>query len=97
MIMASAVIRPDGNASARLQSRLEQRPDAPLAFLGERNDQNAVRRRDSHAHDGSHQSRHAERRVGINRNKTMPASAAGNAVMMMKGSSQDWKLTTISM
>ena len=31
-----------------------------------------------------------------NRNSTMPASAAGSAVMMMKGSSQDWKLTTIS-
>ena len=27
---------------------------------------------------------------------TMPASAAGRAVMMMKGSSQDWKFTTIS-
>ena len=30
------------------------------------------------------------------RNTTMPASAAGSAVMMMKGSSQDWKFTTIS-
>ena len=29
--------------------------------------------------------------------QTMPASAAGNAVMMMKGSSKDWKLTTINM
>ncbi len=28
--------------------------------------------------------------------QTMPASAAGRAVMMMKGSSQDWKFTTIS-
>ena len=28
--------------------------------------------------------------------QTMPASAAGSAVMMMNGSSQDWKLTTIS-
>ena len=28
--------------------------------------------------------------------QTMPASAAGSAVMMMKGSSHDWKLTTIS-
>ena len=27
---------------------------------------------------------------------TMPASAAGSAVMMMNGSSQDWKFTTIS-
>ena len=27
---------------------------------------------------------------------TMPASAAGSAVMMTKGSLQDWKLTTIS-
>jgi hypothetical protein len=27
---------------------------------------------------------------------TMPASAPGNAVMMMKGSSQDWKFTTIT-
>ena len=26
---------------------------------------------------------------------TMPASAAGSAVMMTNGSSQDWKLTTI--
>ena len=26
----------------------------------------------------------------------MPASAAGSAVMMMNGSSQDWKFTTIS-
>ena len=28
--------------------------------------------------------------------QTMPASAAGRAVMIMKGSSQDWKLTTIN-
>jgi hypothetical protein len=28
--------------------------------------------------------------------QTMPASAAGSAVMMTNGSSQDWKLTTIS-
>ena len=28
--------------------------------------------------------------------QTMPASAAGSAVMMMKGSSQLWKFTTIS-
>ncbi len=27
---------------------------------------------------------------------TMPASAPGNAVMMMNGSVQDWKLTTIT-
>ena len=31
-----------------------------------------------------------------NRKTTIPASAAGSAVMMMKGSSQDWKFTTIS-
>ena len=30
------------------------------------------------------------------RNSTIPASAAGSAVMMMKGSSHDWKLTTMS-
>ena len=30
------------------------------------------------------------------RNTMMPASAAGSAVMMMNGSSQDWKFTTIS-
>ena len=30
------------------------------------------------------------------RKTTMPAMAAGSAVMMMKGSSQDWKLTTMS-
>ena len=28
--------------------------------------------------------------------QTMPARAAGRAVMMISGSSQDWKLTTIS-
>ena len=28
--------------------------------------------------------------------QTMPASAAGSALMMMSGSSSDWKLTTIS-
>ena len=28
--------------------------------------------------------------------QTMPASAPGNAVMMMNGSSHDWKFTTIS-
>ena len=28
--------------------------------------------------------------------QTIPAKAAGNAEMMMKGSSQDWKLTTIT-
>ncbi len=31
-----------------------------------------------------------------NRKTTMPARAAGSAVRMMKGSSQDWKFTTIS-
>ena len=31
-----------------------------------------------------------------NRTSTIPASAAGNAVMIMNGSSQDWKFTTIS-
>ena len=31
-----------------------------------------------------------------NRNTTMPASAAGSAVMMMNGSSHDWKFTTIN-
>ena len=30
------------------------------------------------------------------RNQTMPARAAGSAEMMRNGSSQDWKLTTIS-
>jgi hypothetical protein len=30
------------------------------------------------------------------RNQTMPASAAGRAEMMRNGSSQDWKLTTMS-
>ncbi len=28
--------------------------------------------------------------------QTMPASAAGSAVMITNGSSQDWKLTTMS-
>ena len=28
--------------------------------------------------------------------QTIPARAPGSAVMMMKGSSQDWKFTTIS-
>ena len=32
----------------------------------------------------------------MNSIQTMPASAAGSAVMMMKGSSQDWKLTTMT-
>ena len=31
----------------------------------------------------------------MNRNQTIPAKAAGSAVKMMKGSSQDWKFTTI--
>ena len=31
-----------------------------------------------------------------NRLQAIPPSAAGSAVMMMKGSSQDWKLTTIT-
>ncbi len=30
------------------------------------------------------------------RNTMMPARAAGSAVMMMNGSSHDWKFTTIS-
>ncbi len=30
-----------------------------------------------------------------NKNTTIPASAAGSAMMMMNGSSQDWKFTTI--
>ncbi len=37
------------------------------------------------------------RRVLVtNRNQAMPASAAGSAEMIRNGSSQDWKLTTIS-
>ena len=32
----------------------------------------------------------------MNSSHTMPASAAGSAEMMMKGSSHDWKFTTIS-
>ncbi len=32
----------------------------------------------------------------MNRVQAMPASAAGSAVIMMKGSTQDWKLTTIN-
>ncbi len=32
----------------------------------------------------------------MNRNITIPAMAAGSAVRMMNGSSQDWKFTTIS-
>ena len=32
----------------------------------------------------------------VNSIQTMPASAAGSAVMMMNGSTQDWKLTTIT-
>ncbi len=32
----------------------------------------------------------------MNRNQAIPASAAGNAEIMMKGSSHDWKFTTIS-
>src|SRR5260370_11633028 len=32
----------------------------------------------------------------INKNQEIPARAAGNAEIMMKGSSQDWKLTTIN-
>ncbi|MNI89882.1 hypothetical protein D3C73_1473430 [compost metagenome] len=31
-----------------------------------------------------------------NRIQTMPASAAGSAVMITNGSLQDWKLTTIN-
>jgi len=31
-----------------------------------------------------------------NRKTMIPASAAGSAVMMMNGSSHDWKLTTIN-
>ena len=33
---------------------------------------------------------------GEEQEQTMPVSAAGSAVMMMNGSSQDWKFTTIS-
>ena len=32
----------------------------------------------------------------MNRNHTIPASAAGRAIRMMNGSSHDWKFTTIS-
>ena len=32
----------------------------------------------------------------MNRNHTIPANAAGSAIRMMNGSSQDWKFTTIS-
>ena len=32
----------------------------------------------------------------MNNIQTIPASAVGNALTMTKGSSQDWKLTTIS-
>ena len=66
-------------------------------LLGEGDDEDAVGGGDAHAHDGAHQRGHAESVVWVRKRKsTMPASAAGSAVMMMKGSSQDWKLTTMS-
>ena len=47
-------------------------------------------------HDGAHERRHSRVVPVKNRNNTMPASAAGSEAMMMKGSSQDWKSTTIN-
>ncbi len=61
------------------------------------NHQDAVRRGDAHAQNSAHHRRYAQPGVGKERKRTMPASAAGSAVMMTNGSSQDWKFTTMSM
>ena len=66
------------------------------ALAREADDQHAVGGRDAHAHDRAGQRRHRQRGRVANSIQTMPASAAGSAVMMTNGSGQDWKLTTIS-
>ncbi len=66
-------------------------------LVGERDQQNAVRRRHADGHDRPHQRRHAERRLASGRaSRRCPTNAPGSAVMMMNGSSQLWKFTTIS-
>ena len=69
----------------------------PFALIvREYHQQNAVRRRHADAHDRAHQRRHVQRCLRDEQHPEIPASAPGNAIRMMNGSSQDWKLTTIS-
>ena len=59
----------------------------PLAGIG--HDENRICRCRAHRHDGARQCRLRQTRMGQEQRPRDAASAPGNAVMMMKGSSQD--------
>ena len=97
MIIASAVI---STGRKRVKPACERGVHGVIAgvhaLAREADHQHAVGGGDAHAHDGAGERRHADVVWVRNSIQTMPASAAGSAVMMMNGSSQDWKFTTIS-
>ena len=67
----------------------------PVAGIGD--DEDRIGGRRAHAHDGARERGFRQTAYGSRTTPTQcPPSAPGKAVMMMKGSSQDWKLTTIS-
>ena len=99
MIMASAVMM-TGRKRVKPASRAACGASPPLlssCSLAKRDDQDRVGGRDAHAHDGAGKCGHAQVGAGDEEHPHDPGeSSEGNAATMMKGSSHDWKLTTIS-
>ena len=79
------------------RGRSSRRLPFATQIVGEVHQQNAVRRGHSDTHDSAHQRRDADGGLGDEQAsaKCRP-SAPGSAIRMMKGSSQDWKFTTIT-
>jgi hypothetical protein len=96
MIIANAVMmtgrkRVVPASSAAVIVAVMQQP-----FFGKGDNEDAVRRGHAHAHDGSHQSGNAESRMRDEKEQDNSGKGRGQRVMMMNGSSHDWKFTTIS-
>ena len=97
MIMASAVISTGRNrvkpASMR---RAAASPPSLQPLAREADDQNAVGGGHAHAHDGAGQGRNRQRRTGGEQHPDDAGQRRRQRLTITNGSSQDWKLTTIS-
>ena len=97
MIIASAVMI---TGRRRMESGGEGgvvRVHAVLALIvGEGDDEDAVGGRHADAHDRPHQRGHAEGGAGDEQHPEDARQHTGRAMRMISGSSQDWKLMTIS-
>ena len=96
IIMASAVI----STGRKRVSRPRSPRSGVFAFrqllAREADDQNAVGGRDAHAHDRAGQRGHGQAGVGDEQHPDDAGERGRQALMITKGSTQDWKLTTIS-